>query len=178
MTRTWLVALAFLVAACEYNFNMGAPSSTNTNTNTVNIDIHDLVNFVPVANPTLPVPGPNGPETPAPLPTNAEAIARSVATANATAIAQSCQATFGASAWAFMDAVVTALRASDTRWGYVVKTGGQVSQDVIGYRATSDNIGAWGIDIIVGHCGASPSFGWQVLGFDTNLQWAATRNGS
>ena len=174
--RLGMLALAVAVTVgCEYNLG---PSITNTNTNTNTIDIHDLINFAPVPNPTAPVPAPDPPggmETPLPLPANAQNIAATIAAGQVAALANSCQATSGESAWAFMDAIVTGLRASDPRWGYLPKSSGGVSQDVIAYRATSDSTGAWGVDIIVGHCGAVPSFGWQVLGFDPNARWTGSR---
>lgn len=171
-----LFLAAVVAVGCEYNLGPSI-TNTNTNTNTNTIDLHDLINFAPVPNPTAPVPTPdgNGMETPLPLPANAQAIAFSVAATNVSALANSCQATNGESAWAFLDAVVTALKASDPRWGYLPKSTGGVSQDVIAYRATSDNVGAWGVDVIVGHCGATPTFGWQVLGFDPAARWVGAR---
>ena len=172
-----VLMLAGIVLGCEYNLGPTINNeNTNTNTNNNTFDIHDLVNFAPVPDPSAPVPAPGGgSETPLPLPAGGQAIAQGVATANATALARSCQAIFGESAWQFMDSVVAALRATDARWGYLVQTTGQVSRDVIAYRATSDNTGAWGIDIIINHCGTAPSFGWQVLGFDPAAQWSGTR---
>jgi len=186
--RTGIRAIAVLgmlaAAACDFNVTITGPTSTNTNSNsnsnTVDFDLHDLVNF----NPVFPVPGtpvpnpPNGtPEVPLTIPTNAQGIAQGVATANPQQIAQSCQATHGAAAWAFLDTVVKTLQAGDARWGYVGRSGScaEIRQDVIGYRATSDNLGTWGVDIIVNHCGASPAFGWNVLGFDSNGRWCASR---
>lgn len=172
--KKYLPLLFVLVAACEYNLG---PSVVNTNTNTNNIDIHDLVNFVPVPNPSAPVPAPGGgTEVPVPLPSNGQALAQAFATANPALLLNSCQATSGEAAWKFLDGLVQTLRVSDPRWGYVTKSAGVISQDVISYRATSDNTGAWGIDVIVGHCGAAPTFGWQVLGLDENAPWVGTRN--
>lgn len=169
-------------AGCEYNF-IGPTinnqnTSTNTNTNENKVDLHDIVNFVPSPSPTTPVPAPGGGiETPLPLPTNAQAIAQGVATANPVLLAQSCPATLGEPGWRFMDLVIKTLQALDPRWGYFTKTAGNISQDVIAYRATSDNTGVWGVDIIVDLCGQS-KFAWQVLGFDSSIVWAAVRNGS
>ena len=88
---------------------------------------------------------------------------------------RSCQDIYGEVAWTFMDNVIKSLKASDPRWGYMVKpTNGQISRDVIAYRATSDNSGAWGVNIIIDHCG-TPSFAWNVLGFDPAAQWSGTR---
>jgi len=164
---------------CEYQFI--GPTINNNNNNSNNndnnnkIDLHDLINFVPSTNPTAPVPGPSGPETPLPVPTDAQTIAQRVADSNPALIAKSCPALFGESGWAFMDLVVKTLAASDARWGYLIKSNtGVASADVIAYRATSDNTGAWGIDIIVDLCGTS-KFSWQVIGFDAAAQWSANR---
>ena len=171
--RYLLFAIIF-TAACEYNLGPTI-NNENTNTNTNTIDIHDLVHFAPVANPSAPVPAPGGgTETPLPIPAASQAIAQQYTNTHPALLASSCQAISGEAAWAYLDGVVNVLRASDPRWGYLVKSAGQISQDVIAYRATSDNVGAWGVDIIVNHCGQA-SFGWQVLGFDPNAQWSGTR---
>lgn len=151
------------------------PTINNTNTNTNTVDIHDLVNFAPVPNPSSPVPSPGGgTETPLPLPSNAQSVAQNYASANQGQILRSCQAIYGEAAWAFMDGLINTLKSTDPRWGYMVKYDGTISRDVIAYRATSDNSGAWGVDVIIDHCG-SPSFGWGVLGFDPAAQWSGTR---
>jgi hypothetical protein len=175
-----IVGLLLFVSACEYNLgpttNINS-TNTNTNTNTNNTDIHDLVNFAPVANPSAPLPVPGGgTEVPLPIPTGAQNTATTYATNNAALLARSCQDLYGESAWAFLDGMVKTLSATDPRWGYVVKSNtGTISRDVIAYRATSSNRGAWGVDVIVDHCGTSSSFAWNVLGLDANLQWSATR---
>jgi hypothetical protein len=177
MKKLFLVLSFLILPACDIELTMPSTNVTNTNTNTVNVDIHDLVSFAPISNPTsTPIPGgPNGTETPLPLPASAQGIAQSVAQQNSGALLRSCQAIYGEVAWTFMDAEVAALKASDPRWGYMVKASdGSISRDVISYRATSDNTGAWGVDIIVDHCG-NPSFAWNVLGFDPNAQWSGTR---
>jgi len=169
-----LLLLIFFVTACDYNLG---PTiiNTNTNTNTNNNDFHDLINFAPSTNPSAPVASPTGgTETPLPLPANAQGIAQTISNNNPTLIMRSCQAIYGESAWQFMDTIVAALKASDPRWGYMVKATRQISADVIAYRATSDNTGAWGVDIIVDLCG-TPRFSWQVLGFDPNAEWSGTR---
>jgi hypothetical protein len=173
--RSFVVVAAF-VALVGCDIEITGPSITNTNTNTNTIDVHDLVNFAPMPNPSTPVPAPGGgTETPAPLPTNAQGIANGYAAGHPTQLAQSCQTTYGAAAWQFIDGLVLALKASDPRWGYMVKpTDGTISRDVIAYRATSDNAGAWGVDVIVDLCG-TPSYAWNVLGFDPAAQWSNTR---
>lgn len=178
----FILFIVFSTSTCEYNFIgptiSNSNESTNTNTNRNTVDLHDLVNFVPSPSPTSPVPAPGGgTETPLPLPTNAQIIAQTIATNNPILIAQSCPATFGEAGWRFMDLIVKTLQASDPRWGYLIKPAGIPSQDVIAYRATSDNIGTWAVDIIVDLCGQS-KFSWQVLGFDASTMWASVRNGS
>lgn len=173
--RYVIFALSIVLVGCDYNLGPTIVN-TNTNTNTNTFDIHDLINFAPAANPTAPVPAPGGgTETPLPLPANGQTIASNYATANPTQLARSCQDIYGESAWEFMDGIVAALKVSDPRWGYIVKTTGQVSRDVIAYRATSDQTGAWGIDIIVNHCGTPTSFAWNVIGFDQAAVWTGTR---
>jgi hypothetical protein len=173
--RLVVFVLSVSLVACT-DINLTGPTINNTNTNTNNNDIHDLVNFLPAANPTAPVPSPNGGnETPLPLPAGAQVIVQNYALANPTQLTNSCQDKTGEAAWAFMDGVVNTLKATDPRWGYMVKPNtGTISRDVIAYRATSDNSGAWGVDIIIDHCGTS-TFGWGVLGFDPNVQWSGTR---
>lgn len=177
MRKLAFLLVLILASSCDIELTMPSTNVTNTNTNTVSIDLHDLINFAPMANPTsTPVPGgPTGSETPLPLPSSAQGIAQSVAAQNQGALLRSCQAIYGEVAWTFMDAEVAALKAQDPRWGYMVKASdGTISKDVIAYRATSDNSGAWGVDIIIDHCG-NPTFGWNVLGFDQNAQWSGTR---
>lgn len=178
-------ALLISVGACDYNF-IGPTinttnTSTNTNTNDNKVDIHDVVNFVPVANPTAPVPTTPGTtpgtEVPVQIPSTAQAIAQKVATDNPTLLSRSCPETYGEAGWAFVDLVVKTLQGTDTRWGYFVKPDGSFSKDVIAYRATNDNTGAWGVDIILDRCGAS-KFSWQVLGLDPLTQWSFLRTGS
>jgi hypothetical protein len=161
--RALVVVVALALAACDIELTMPTINNTNTNTNTV--DIHDIVNFAPMPNPATPVP----------LPAAAQGIANAYAAAHPTQVAQSCQLVYGQAAWQFIDGLVLALKASDQRWGYMVKpTDGTISRDVIAYRGTSDNSGAWGVDVIVDLCG-TPSYAWNVLGFDPAAQWAANR---
>jgi hypothetical protein len=172
--RALLLVVALALAACDIELTMPTINNTNTNTNTV--DVHDIVSFAPVPNPSAPVPAPGGgTETPVPLPAAAQGIANAYAAGHPTQLAQSCQLVYGQSAWQFIDGLVLALKASDQRWGYMIKpTDGTISRDVIAYRATSDNSGAWGVDVIVDLCG-TPSYAWNVLGFDPAAQWAANR---
>jgi len=169
-----LILLVVSLSACD--INVAGPtvnnSNTNTNSNNASNDSHDA-NFAP-SNPSAPTTGPTGEqETVLPLPSSAQGLATSVV--NPLLLAKSCQDVYGEAAWQFMDTIVGALRKSDARWGYLVKANtGQVSHDVIAYRATSDNIGAWGVDIIIDYCG-HPSFGWGVIGFDPAAQWTGTR---
>ena len=106
MKKFAALALLLLLTGCEYNTT--GPSvnvtSTNTNTNTNNNDIHDLNNFVPVANPSAPLPNPNGgTETPLGIPSGSQAIAQAFATANPLLVTRSCVALYGEAGWQFMD---------------------------------------------------------------------------
>jgi hypothetical protein len=174
--RLVVVAVAVALSGCDIRITGPTIDNNNNNNNNNSIDVHDLVNFAPMPNPSTPVPAPGGgTETPLPLPTTAQGIANGYAAGHATQLQRSCQAIYGDAAWQFIDGLVLALKASDPRWGYMVKpTDGTISKDVIAYRATSDNAGAWGVDVIVDHCG-TPTFAWNVLGFDPAAQWSGTR---
>ena len=180
----WLGVLVTIVSGCDIRFTFPSVTNTNTNTTGITIDSHDVFNF----NPTFPLPGtttpnpvsPTEPDTPLPLPPDAQAIATTVAAARSADLARSCQDRDGLAAWMFMDAIVSALAARDPRWGYLCKRGDctDISRDVIAYRATADTIGAWAVDIIVNHCPIAPdrsTFAWNVLGFDPAAVWRALR---
>jgi hypothetical protein len=103
------------------------------------------------------------PGTRLPFPNWGAAIVQQVAAQRPDLLANSCQDHGGS--WAFMDAVVDALRLEDTRFGYNCKRGNcnDPSQDVIAYNYTAGpdegNSGVYIIDIIQSHCG-SPTPGW------------------
>lgn len=177
--------LALALVACEINITAPASNTQTTDVRVTN-DSHDVFNFNPTlpTNPTNPTnPNlPGGPDVTLPLPTDAQAIATTVANSAAGQLylAHSCQDRDGANAWQFMDAIVTALKARDTRWGYLCKHGNcaDISKDVIAYRATNDDTGVWGVDIIGSHCAVPPdrsTFTWNVIGFDPVAVWKATR---
>jgi hypothetical protein len=127
--------------------------------------------------PVAPPPGPTNPNVPLgpggrtpnpsggrlPLP-DMSRVVQSVASANPGALQNSCQDSGGS--WDFMDRVVDALRSYDTRWGYNGKRGnaGDPSKDVVDYnygsQADQGTTEVYIVDIISGHCGASPSAGW------------------
>jgi len=168
------VCLAVLCVGCDYRVMFpAAPTSNitnnNTNTNTVDIDAHDVINLNPTFPPTTDNPNvPPTPSVPLPVPQNAEGIARTAAHANRGLISKSCQNS------QFIDAIVSALRVSDARWGYICNaTSGcsAISGDTIAYRATSTNVGVWAVDIIGDHCGTNPTFTWNVVGFAADRQW-------
>lgn len=162
-----LLLISFIsLSACSLNITGPTIDNQNTNTNTNNIDIHDIGSFTPSANPTTPVPSPTGgTEVPLNIPSNAQSIATQYASSHP----------IKCDDWSFIDGLVQTLRNNDTRWGYLVKSSGGVSHDVIAYRATSDNIGAWGVDVIIDYCGSS-HFGWNVIGFDPLALWTGSRN--
>lgn len=122
----------------------------------------------------LPPPPPGGgkrrPDPPAgqllPVP-NMEHVVMALAQQYPHLIRNSCQSQGGN--WAFLDAVVDYLRATDdTRWGYNCKRGncGDPSQDVVAYHAAAGPTvqGAYvrTVDVISGHCGGSPGPTWLV----------------
>jgi hypothetical protein len=68
--------------------------------------------------------------------------------------------------WQFMDTLADTLRQEDTRWGYAWKRGivGDPLLDLVAYNWSSDpdegtrNI--YTIDVLLGHCGSSPTPTW------------------
>ena len=110
--------------------------------------------------------GPGGRAAPGgPLPSYGAGVVEAVARANPGALANSCQEHGGS--WQFMDQVVDTLRTYDTRWGYNGKRGNpnDPSMDVVTYNYGSGpdegSTQVYIIDIIGGHCGATPSPGWN-----------------
>lgn len=171
-----LIVVILVVSGCDIVITGPTIDNVNTNTNTNTIDIHDVGSFQPTNNPSSPVASPTGgTEVPVNIPSNSRTLAEQYAANNSVALLKSCQTTNGESAWVFMDGLLLVLKNSDARWGYLIKADGTTSKDVIAYRATSDNIGAWGVDVIIDHCG-SPKFGWNVIGFDASAVWSASRN--
>jgi hypothetical protein len=69
--------------------------------------------------------------------------------------------------WEFLDKVIDALRAEDTRWGYNCKRGncGDPSLDVIVYHygpgADQGSPRIWAYDIVLRHCGAGSDITWS-----------------
>ncbi len=180
----YVVVLAVFATSCDVRITLPSIVNTATNSTNTSIDSHDVLNFSPV----FPIPGqttpnptnPAEPESPLAIPADAQATATAVASLRAADLAKSCQDTYGAAAWTFLDAIVTALKAKDPRWGYLCKRGDctDISRDVIAYRATADTTGLWAVDIIGNHCPVAPAvstFTWQVLGFDPLAMWKATR---
>jgi hypothetical protein len=94
-------------------------------------------------------------------------IPRAVAAAFPAAFRNSCQPEGGS--WEYMDRTVDALRARNGRYGYNAKRGNtnDPSLDVIGYFRGPDannfngSSDSYIIDIIGGHCGATPSSIWN-----------------
>ena len=123
--------------------------------------------------PTYPVePGVPGtpnvtPEDALPLPAHGGTVA-AVFAANPAFVATSCQDAVGGT-WDLMDAIVDALRALDTRWGYNGKRGNinDPSEDALAYDYDPGGPGGEGattvyvVDVIAGHCGATPSAAFQ-----------------
>ena len=117
-----------------------------------------------------PTPTPTGFRTPDPpagqrLPrVNGLPVVQRVASSNPRALQNSCQDHGGS--WEFMDLTVDALQATDLRWGYNGKRGNSndPSHDVVDYHygagPSADSTQVYIIDIIGGHCGASPTVTW------------------
>ena len=101
------------------------------------------------------------PDDALPLPAHAGTVAATFA-ANPGFVATSCQSAAGGT-WDLMDAIVDALRALDTRWGYNGKRGNinDPSNDALAYDfgAVAGGEGAtdvYIVDVIAGHCGPNP----------------------
>ena len=111
------------------------------------------------------VPDPE-PGTQLPAPNMAHVVAE-VAAAHPDALRNSCQEQGGS--WEFLDRVVDALRAHDTRWGYNWKRGhvGDPSLDVVNYHWGSGqdegSSDVYTFDVIIGHCGDRPAATWMDL---------------
>ena len=174
LARLAVALAAVLAIACDFRLtNPAAPSVTinNTTTNT-NDNRNNVTPVAPAPTPTpapgttTTIPGGTGPRPgdppaggPLPLPTGAQGTILALGQQYA-ALVQSCS-------FAFVDALVSALRASDTRWGYVCKRGScaDISQDVVAYHAAAgaDVTGATGtyeLDVIGNSCSpiAAPQF--------------------
>lgn len=118
--------------------------------------------------------GPGVPGEPNPTPSDALPLpahggtVSAVFAANPGFVATSCQSDPGGT-WDLMDAIVDALRALDTRWGYNGKRGNisDPSRDALAYDfnpAGATGEGAtlvYIVDVIAGHCGPSPSPAFQ-----------------
>lgn len=110
---------------------------------------------------------------PLPLP-DGWPIVQAVAAAHPDLLANSCQEASGTceqfgvcnGTWQFLDKVVEELRKTDPRWGYNWKRGvvGDPSLDVVDYHhgpgESENSTDVYIIDVVVEHCGATPSAGW------------------
>lgn len=97
---------------------------------------------------------------------NLYSVVADYAAANPAQLAASCLDTGGN--WAFMDGVVAALKAADSRVGYNGKRGNTAdpSQDAVSYYhgilpAVDGSPDVYVIDIIGGHCGSNPVPAWS-----------------
>lgn len=120
-----------------------------------------------------PTTAPGIPGTPNVVPSDAlplfdgSAIVAGVFAANPGFIPTSCQTAPGGT-WDLMDAIVDALRAADTRFAYNGKRGNvnDPSNDAISYDygavpGGEGSTAVYIVDVIAGHCGASPGPAWQ-----------------
>jgi hypothetical protein len=113
------------------------------------------------------VTGPRAPDPPPgqrlPLP-NMFSIVQRVANANPGALRNSCQDQGGS--WEFMDLVVDEMRLVDSRFSYNAKRGNfnDPSQDVVFYHwgagPSEGSTQGYVVDIMLGHCGPSPTPAW------------------
>lgn len=95
-------------------------------------------------------------------------IPRAVAAEFPQDFARSCQDTYGAAGWNYMDRTVDRLRQRNGRYGYNAKRGNMndPSLDVISFYRGADPNGFQGssdvyiFDLIGGHCGSTPSSIW------------------
>ncbi len=101
-----------------------------------------------------------------PLPAHGGTVV-AVFAANPGFVATECQSAAGGT-WDLMDAIVDALRALDTRWGYNGKRGNinDPSQDALAYDfgTVAGGEGAtevYIVDVIAGHCGPNPQPAFQ-----------------
>ena len=104
--------------------------------------------------------GTGGPSGPSGAPPNRLAVVQQVATAHPDWLLNSCQAQGGT--WQFLDEVVRVLRLESPKWGYNGKRGTNViSEDVVTYQWGPGVNDVFIIDVITGHCGATPMPSWQ-----------------
>lgn len=169
-----LIVVVTLASGCRLTLNNDSTSSAGGATITQPTPIPS-----PTPSPTpapTPTPLPGGTRTadpPAgqvlPLPLYGAAVVAQVTVD----VAQSC------TTFAFLDAVVDALRARDTRWGYACSSGGcaSVSQDKVAYHATAgaEVTGATGVhvvDVIQNVCTA-PTKQYLIVGYVAEGAWSS-----
>ena len=101
-----------------------------------------------------------------PLP-NESGTVNSQSAANRSDWQNSCQDTQGERGWIWLDKLVDTLRTKDLRWGYNGKRGNpnDPSKDVIDYHYGAGDsqfsTRVYIIDVMGGHCGATPTPGWS-----------------
>lgn len=139
-----------------------------------------------------PIPSPTDPTTPItgtrtpdpiggailPLPQYAATLTKQVSDASPNLVATSCVAAYGQVGWGYLQAMVNALRARDTRWGFHCKLGncGNISVDTIMYHATAGpeiqgTQGGWVVDLIFSEC-QNPQYTFINHGYDQNAGWS------
>lgn len=166
-TRIWLQDDDVVAPGDEHTFviSLLAPEAPATLTSDWQM-VHELVQwFGDATSATVEVVCEDDPtEYPLPLP-DMSFVVDQMAADHPDLLADSCL-DFGGG-WAFLDAVVDELRTYDDRWGYNWKRGniGDPSEDVVDYHygpgPFEDSPEVYIIDVIVGHCGPSPSPGWM-----------------
>ena len=180
MNRIHAALICVLAAGCSDDTKILPTSpSTTTNVNTNNNTTTITITFPTPGLPTTGggVPGEPPSATPLPLPSYVTSVVTQVHNSNPALLANSCVSQFGPSGWAFLDAVVDALRIRDQRFGYVC-TGSDCAnpvQDSISYRATADPVvGIHIVDLIDAYC-STPTLNVRDLGYFPNGRYS-TRN--
>lgn len=143
--------------------------ATTANATTADATTHDPQTSAPDPGSSSggPLPGePSGPPQavpPAPSP-DGSAVVEQVASEHPDWLINSCKDTGGTNEFLFE--VVRRLRQQDDRWGLNWKRGviGDLSQDAIDYHhgdgVSEESTDVYIIDMIIGHCGPTPSAGW------------------
>ena len=160
-----------------YYWRASATDGTRTTPHSAVLSFRTPASPAPTPTPTpTPTPGPTPSPTPGyrtpnpapgqrlPLPSYGWTVTQQVAQSYPAALRNSCQSSGGT--WEFLDRLVDALRARDSRWGYNGKRGNvnDPSHDVVDYNWGSQSdegtTDVYIIDVIGGHCGGNPQPAW------------------
>jgi hypothetical protein len=169
------LGVALVMGGCR--FNLANDATNNNATTTGGVTLPGGPTPTPTPNPVpVPTPTPVGGRTPdppagsvLPVPLYGAAVVSQV----------TVDASLSCTSWVFLDAVVDALRARDTRWGYLCASGGcsSVSQDKVAYHATAgpEVTGAIGVhvaDVVQNVCTA-PVKQYLPVGYVESGAWSS-----